>query len=142
MKRHGAVLLVAAGLSLSVLGGGGRAADTPVGRDVAGGWHGTSSGAEKGACGALTFDVRVEGGRIGGFAHSRTDDDSTVDWRIFGLIDSAGRVTLQTSHVVPTPQRHLEHVVWTGRVEGGRILLTRDAEGACTEAQTLELSRN
>jgi hypothetical protein len=142
MHRHGAALLLAAGLSVSVLSGGVPAAETPAGPDVAGAWHGTSSGAERGDCGALTFDARVEGGRIGGLAHSRTADGKPVEWRIFGLIDSAGRVTVQTSHVVPSPERHLEHVVWTGRVDGGHIRLTRAAEGACTEAQTLELSRN
>jgi hypothetical protein len=142
MHRHGAALLLAAVLAASVSGGGVGAAERPGGLGVAGAWHGTSSGSERGPCGALTFDVRVDGGRIGGFAHSRTDDGRPIEWRLFGLIDSAGQVTLETSHVVASPERHLEHVAWTGRVEGGHIRLSRAAQGACTEAQTIELSRD
>lgn len=139
MHRHGAAILLAAILIFSITGG--LRAEGPGGPGVAGAWHGTSSGPERGPCGALTFDLRVEGGRIGGFAHSRADDGKPVEWRVFGLIDSAGQITLETSHVAASPERHLEHLSWTGRAEAGHLRLTRPADGACTEVQTIELSR-
>jgi hypothetical protein len=140
MHRHGAALLLAAIVGVSAAHGRLQAAESG-GLGVAGAWHGTSSGPERGPCGAVTFDLRVDGGRIGGLAHSHADDGKPVEWRIFGLIDSAGQVTLEASHAMASPERHVEQVAWTGRVEAGHIRLSSAAQGACTEAQTVELSR-
>jgi hypothetical protein len=142
MHDRGAALLLAAIFAIAPVGGGAQAAEGAGGPGVAGAWRGTSSGAERGPCGALTVDLRVDGGRIGGVAHSRGDDGKPIEWRVFGLIDSAGQITLETSHVVSAPGRRLEHAAWTGRVEAGHIRLTRPAGGACAETQTLELSRD
>jgi hypothetical protein len=136
MRTWCAGTLLAIGLGLSA--GAGLAAETPVAVDVAGRWQGVSSGTDQGACGAVTFDVRVIGGRIGGSAQSRADDGKTVSWTVFGLVDSAGRVTLEISEP-GAPRR--ERLVWTGRVDGDSIRLTRAADGACSTERTLDLSK-
>ena len=139
MRKTCATALIAVGLGLATSIGAG--AETQIAIDVAGRWQGTSSGTERGACGAVTFDVEVVGGRIGGSAHSRIDDDKQADWAIFGLIDSAGRVTLETSRLAEPIKRRFEHVVWTGRLDGGHMQLTQAAGAACSTQRTLDLSR-
>jgi hypothetical protein len=44
-------------------------------------------------------------------------------------------------HAVRAAERPLEHVVWTGRVEGGHMRLTRAASAACPSARNLDLTK-
>jgi hypothetical protein len=134
-------MLIAVALGLAGWGAPAPGAETRMAADVAGHWQGMSSGTERGPCGAVTFDLRVEGGRVGGSARSRTDEDEAADWSIFGLVDSAGRVTLETSRLDQGPGRRFEHVVWTGRVEGGYMRLSQSAGPTCSTKRTLELTR-
>ena len=139
MRKRCTVALIAVGLGLATSLGAG--AETQLAVDVAGRWQGTSSGTERGACGAVTFDVEVVGGRVGGSAHSRTDNDEKANWSIFGLIDSAGRVTLETSRLAKSVEHRFEHVVWTGHVEGGHMQLIQAAGPSCSTKRTLDLTR-
>jgi hypothetical protein len=120
-----------------------------VGFSLAGGpalaaerWVGTSTAPDSGGgrCGALTFDLSIDGATVGGVATS-PGGRGQIRWQIAGRRDGAS-VTFDTLHRENVADGRLQQIRWVGRIAADRMELTQNGQSvACATPRTAQLRR-
>jgi hypothetical protein len=106
-------------------------------------WTGTTAGQDAGGgrCGALTFELSIEGTLVGGTANS-PGGRGQIRWQVTGLRDGA-KVNFETLHRENAPDARLQQIRWTGRISGDQMQITQNERShSCRSPRTGVLRRS
>lgn len=106
-------------------------------------WTGTTTAQDAGGgrCGALTFDITIDGAIVGGTADS-PGGRGRIRWQVAGRRDGA-TLTFETLHRGNTPDARLQQIRWIGRITGDRMHITQNEQSiACRSPRTGVLNRS
>lgn len=132
MLRRAGVSIVIVGLSLA--GGPALAAER---------WMGTTSALDAGGgrCGALTFELSIDGAVVGGTATS-PGGRGQIRWQVAGRRDGAN-VNFETLHRENAPDGRLQQIRWVGRISGDQLQITQNERSmSCQAPRTGVLRRS
>lgn len=106
-------------------------------------WTGTTTAQDAGGgrCGALTFDITIDGATVGGTAVS-PGGRGQIHWQVTGRRDGAN-VTFETLHRGNTPDARLQQIRWIGRITGDQLQITQNERSiSCQSPRTAVLRRS
>ena len=106
-------------------------------------WTGTTTAQDAGGgrCGALTFELSIDGAIVGGTATS-PGGHGQIRWQVTGWRDGAN-VNFESLHRENAPDGRLQQIRWIGRISGDQLRITQNEQSfSCRAPRTGVLCRS